>query len=238
MKEGNCGEGCGGDDRGYLQVPRSASLHQTLIEWDQLTRNKGSVGGGRQKNKSERANSTGQEGGTWKTHRSRHSRRCAVARTKKSRRPNCPKRSPGSQFVGEGERREKIVSQRCQSHEEGVKQEDLFKSALTSRPPALQHPRFPNPLQAKKNLEAERKQKCDFFRVWSGNFEIEKNEHTSGWRIFANHVPHILFFPKHLLPWDKTFSFIWKTSLGAKFVLGTMAGATVLYTQYPARVTT
>ncbi len=65
----------------------------------------------------------------------------------------------------------------------------------------------------------------------------KKNEHTSGWRIFAYHVPHILLFPKHLLPSDKTFSFIWKTSLSAKFVLGTMAGTTVLYTQYPARVT-
>jgi hypothetical protein len=34
--------------------------------------------------------------------------------------------------------------------------------------------------------------------------------------------------------WIKRFS---SYSLGAKFVLGTMAGTTVLYTQYPARVT-
>ncbi len=32
-------------------------------------------------------------------------------------------------------------------------------------------------------------------------------------------------------------SFIWIFSLGAKFVLGTMAGTTEVCTQYPARVT-
>ncbi len=47
-----------------------------------------------------------------------------------------------------------------------------------------------------------------FFRGWSGKFEIKKSEHTSGWRIFAYHIPHILLFPKHLLPLDKTFFFI------------------------------
>ncbi len=166
---------------GCLDVPMDAlQRRQTSIEWEELTLNKGSVGAKRQKNNIERANNTGQEGGTWETHRPRHSSRCAVARTKKYRRPDCPKWSPGPQFVGggdclhrEGERRGKVGSQRCQPHEKGGEQEDLFESTLTTRPPAPQYPRFPNPLQPQKNLEAERKQKCDFFRgSWSGKFEI------------------------------------------------------------------
>ena len=52
-----------------------------------------------------------------------------------------------------------------------VEQEDLFESTLTSRPPALQYPRFPNPLQPKKNLEGERKQKCTFLGVGAGNLK-------------------------------------------------------------------
>ncbi len=80
----------------------------------------------------------------------------------------------------EGKRREKLGSQRCQSHEDGVEQEDLFESTLISRPPALQYPRFTNPLQPKKNLEGERKQKCTFLGVGAGNLKKKTNIPVDG----------------------------------------------------------
>jgi hypothetical protein len=206
-----------------------STVYTVPCQGNHLPYKRGPWGGGGKKT-SEHANNTGQAWGTWKTHRPNHSCRCAVARTKKYMR-----RGLGDCLNVKGKRREKVGSQRCQTHEEGARQEDLLESTLTSTGTAPQCPRFPNPLQPQKNPEAERTQHCDFFRGWSGKFEGKKNEHTSGSRIFANPVSHILLFPKQLLPLDKTFFFTWKTSLGANFVLGTMAGTTVLYTQYSAR---
>jgi hypothetical protein len=183
LKGGNCEEGCGGDDRGYLQVPRSASLHQTSFEWDQLTLNKGSVGGGRQKKKVS-AQTTRDKRGKHGRHTDQDIRagvqwyepRSIGARTVQNGRLN-PSLLMGRDCLHmEGKRRGKLGSQRCQSHEEGVEQEDLFESTLTSRPPALQYPRSsPQSPSTQKESRGREEAKMYFFRGWrSGKFEIKK----------------------------------------------------------------
>jgi hypothetical protein len=68
-KAWDCGKYVGERIGGYLGVPRDGSQRRTSIEWDQVTLNKGSVGGQTTRDKrgqttrsgQERANNTGQE---------------------------------------------------------------------------------------------------------------------------------------------------------------------------------
>ena len=73
--------------------------------------------------------------------------------------------------------------------------------------------------------------------VGAGDSKTKTDGHTTGDEFIAYHVPLFPLFPVHPLPLARNIFFIWIFSLGAKKVLGTMAGTRVLCTQYPARVT-
>ena len=118
---------------------------------DPLTLKKGSVRGGGQKTKSERANNTGQVRGACQTGIQRESCRCAGTHTKKKRRPDCPKRVD---LLGvkdclhrEREMREIFRSERGQTHEGGAGEGDLFESAWRSTGTAQQYSRLPHKVQ-------------------------------------------------------------------------------------------
>ena len=121
---------------------------------DLLTLKKGSVRGGGQKKKSERANNTGQVRGACQTGRQRESCRCAGTPTKKKRRPDCPKRVGGDRFSDclhrERERRQILKSERCQTHGGEAGEGDLIESAWRLPGTAQQHPRLPHKVQRQR----------------------------------------------------------------------------------------
>ena len=74
--------------------------------------------------------------------------------------------------------------------------------------------------------------------VGAGDLKKKNDGQTGGGGFVANHVPLFPLFPAHPLPFDKNNVLPWIFSLGANSKMGTIAGTRVLYTQYPARVTT
>ncbi len=124
----------------------------TGARWSGPTHPKKGVREGRgAEKKSERANNTGQVRGACQTGRQRESCRCAGTHTKKKRRPDCPKRVD---LLGvkdclhrKREMREIFRSERCQTHEGGAGEGDLFESAWRSTGTAQQYSRLPHKVQ-------------------------------------------------------------------------------------------
>ena len=154
IKAWDCGEVCGGEDRGVPCCSEGGQSNQKLDEVDLLTLKKGSVRGGGLKKESERANNTGQVRVPCQTGRQRESCRCAGTQTKKKRRPDCPKRVGGNRCADclhrERERRQILESERCQTHEGGAGERDLLESAWRSTGTAQQHPRLPHKVQRQR----------------------------------------------------------------------------------------
>ena len=137
---------------------------------------KGVREGGGQKTKSERANNTGQVRGACQTGIQRESCRCAGTHTKKKRRPDCPKRVD---LLGvkdclhrEREMREIFRSERCQTHEGGAGEGDLFESAWRSTGTAQQYSRLPHKVQP------QMAKKSGLEGGWCGRFKKERPIHS------------------------------------------------------------
>ena len=154
IKAWNCGEVCGGEDRGVPCCSEGGQSTQKLDGVDPLTLKKGSVRGEGQKKKSERANNTGQVRGACQTGRQIESCRCAGTHTQKKRRPDCPRRSicwgVRDCLHWEREMREIFKSYTCQTHEGGAGKADLFESGWRSTGTAQQLPRLPHKVQRQR----------------------------------------------------------------------------------------
>ena len=76
-----------------------------------------------------------------------------------------------------------------------------------------------------------------FLGVGSEDSKKKNDAHISGCQILAYHLPRFPTYFSHPPPMENNNSFPGIPSVGGKKYLGTMAGTTVLCTQYPAGVT-
>jgi len=165
----------------------------------------------------------------------RESCRCAGTHTKKKRRPDCPKRVD---LLGvkdclhrEREMREIFRSERCQTHEGGAGEGDLFESAWRSTGTAQQYSRLPHKVQPQMTKKSG---------LEGGGAGDSKKKGLS--ILFLGQSTHrqkaeILSFPSRGRPPPTFHPITVFSSLGATKKNRVLQGTVVLHMQYPARVT-